>query len=758
MSIENKSVLARLMATENLSVVHKKVPTASFNVKSRVLTLPILKWEAGTDVYDLFVCHEVGHALFTPEDGWHSSVSERGAGFKSFLNVVEDARIEKKIKRRYPGTRKSMSSGYTELFGEDFFGVKQLLASGVIESYGDLPLIDRINLFTKIGPSLGIPFSEEENNWLREIERLESFEDALDLALRLYEYAKDEVNHIDSSHHDYEYGEDDEDGEWEEQDGDFQESGDQKSPSEYSNSNGDSEDEDGEEKNSSSNDPLAGNEDDDFDSTNNAGKEGGEKGSPSSYTDDKFREMEKNLVTNDTAAPLYFTVPEIDLNDFVVDYKEIHTIMKDHLEMLDGLRGQTNYNRLSSGEYLSILLQQFKKNNDKTVNYMVKEFEMKKAATEYRRAGVSKKGTLNMSKIYSYKFSDNLFQQVVSIRDGKNHGLMMFIDWSGSMGSVIKSTIDQLVNLVMFCSKVNIPFEVFAFSDSYRSSSFWRRPNQSDRELSTRYKHNDLCVRPDFALLNLFSSRMTKQELVQAYKNVLLMGDSNRLDNYYNSSDIPKCHFELPNSLQLGGTPLNDTILVSRTLIDQFKESNKIEIVNAVFLTDGASHTNRTYWDATQQNALLIPRHEIHQSAIYLDDPKTKVRKRIGMHFPMSETSSYFKFLRETTKANVIGFYLTSYGKVSEREVRSAAWDVNLTDDDIASFRKNKFLVVSDEQCCYDELYVIQSKALDIDTTNHIENLDANAKRGMIRKAFTKNTSGKLKNRVILTKFVEKVA
>jgi hypothetical protein len=64
---EIKSQLAKLLATEDLVVEHKKVETACFNVQTRVLTLPM--WEKASNiVYDLLVGHEVGHALYTPDD------------------------------------------------------------------------------------------------------------------------------------------------------------------------------------------------------------------------------------------------------------------------------------------------------------------------------------------------------------------------------------------------------------------------------------------------------------------------------------------------------------------------------------------------------------------------------------------------------------------------------------------------------------------------------------------------------------------
>ena len=48
---EIKSQLAKLLATEDLVVEHKKVETAQFNVQTRVLTLPM--WEkASNNVLD----------------------------------------------------------------------------------------------------------------------------------------------------------------------------------------------------------------------------------------------------------------------------------------------------------------------------------------------------------------------------------------------------------------------------------------------------------------------------------------------------------------------------------------------------------------------------------------------------------------------------------------------------------------------------------------------------------------------------------
>ena len=113
---EIKSQLAKLLATEDLVVEHKKVETACFNVHTRVLTLPM--WEkASNTIYDLLVGHEVGHALFTPDEDW---INERKIP-PQFVNITEDARIEKLMKRKYAGLAKTFYGGYKELSDEAFF-------------------------------------------------------------------------------------------------------------------------------------------------------------------------------------------------------------------------------------------------------------------------------------------------------------------------------------------------------------------------------------------------------------------------------------------------------------------------------------------------------------------------------------------------------------------------------------------------------------------------------------------------------------
>ena len=794
--VEQKSMLAKLMAAENITVEHKKIPTAAFDVKNRVLYLPILKWKPGSDTYDLFCAHEVGHALWTPFEGWHSSASNKGKGFKSFLNVVEDARIEKKIKRKFAGARSHMIGGYKELMNEDFFGLRKM---GVDPN--DLGLIDRINLYTKAGTDYGIEFSEEEKDWVEKVMRTETFEDVLEVTEALYEYCKENESETDNSYDEFgDMDESDEFGEDEESEGsdgsgddsemddfdmdmagdDSEEIDSEKDGASGSGSEGeDSDDSESKmdsfakevkdamdkmrEENESKSDDSSDDSKEKSEGKTSDGFEGGtgnpfsddrDMSGPTSLTDDNFREREEEMadMRDGITVPNYLTFPKLNTDSFIIDYKKVHKEIGEYYVTQEG-----------ATEYGRTLLKKFKSANEKMISYMVKEFEMKKAADIHRRAYNSKKGTLDMNKIHAYKYSENLFQQITSFPEGKNHGMVMFIDWSGSMSGCMKDTIEQLVNLTMFCQKVQIPFEVYAFSDSYRdwndedNEEMYRRRNEIPYDTSltgkkiASYKTNDMIISQNTKLINLFSSRMRNRELTDAYENVLMIADafSNRYSYYYSSSYH---YYGIPNNYNLGGTPLDDTIIMSKSIIEEFKVRTKAQIVNAVFLTDGQSNRNGHYLDST--NVV----RGFDRRALHIDDKASRSRT-----YPVSdkgqqkkETDILLEALKNSLGINLLGFFLLSG---SGRRVSGNLGYIMSSypmDSDLAQFRKDKFLI--DKGTAYDELYILNVKGLEIDEVDHFDSVRAGSSKAEIRKALKKNTKNKLKNRVLLNAFIEKVA
>ena len=180
--IQSKSLLAKLMATENLLVEERKCSTASFDVKNRILTIPILDKKLSIELYDLFTGHEVGHALYTPLEGMKAAIESKTVN-SGILNVVEDVRIEKKIQSKFPGLRGSFLKAYNELLDRDFFDTNG-------KDLNQLNFIDRINMHSKGGAQLLIKFNDEEKELLNEVQNTETYEEVIDVAKRIQEFMK----------------------------------------------------------------------------------------------------------------------------------------------------------------------------------------------------------------------------------------------------------------------------------------------------------------------------------------------------------------------------------------------------------------------------------------------------------------------------------------------------------------------------------------------------------------------------------------
>ena len=180
---QSKSILAKLMATENLHIEQRNVPTASFDVENRILTIPVLDKNISSDEYDLFLGHEVAHALYTPLEGLKHAFNIKLP--MSVMNVIEDSRIERKIKQKYPGIRHNFIRAYKELVRKNFFGTQ-----GV--DINKLNFIDRVNLYCKGGVELGISFTEDEKYLLDEIESTQTYEDVITVCKKVVVFMKEQ--------------------------------------------------------------------------------------------------------------------------------------------------------------------------------------------------------------------------------------------------------------------------------------------------------------------------------------------------------------------------------------------------------------------------------------------------------------------------------------------------------------------------------------------------------------------------------------
>jgi hypothetical protein len=400
------------------------------------------------------------------------------------------------------------------------------------------------------------------------------------------------------------------------------------------------------------------------------------------------------------------------------------------------------------GEHLDTkVFSEFRSKSNKVVSYLVKEFEMRKNADQMKRASVAKTGELNMSKIYSYKFNEDIFKRLTVVPGGKSHGLVMFLDWSGSMTEYLNHTIKQLLNLVLFCKKVNIPFEVYAFSNLF----YGEKQDSSYNSIeSTKYVKGDLLMKK-FNLLNFFSSKMSAYEM--SYMASMLLQGSDRFNAGYRTRMRG-----FPDWLSLQYTPLNETIFAAMKLVPEFQKANKLQVVNTVFLTDGEGHAltcrynedtpgfgydnSRSYrtddfWPNKHPNKHVVP---------VLSHKSSKVSEII------KDTDSYtpaaLNIFKKVTGSNVVGFYL-----VSGREFKSQVgrfYPPTVDRDQIRSnFLKDKNVICTTSG--YDEFYIVRAET-DVDEDSELQ-IKSTTTRSLVS-AFTKYNTNKVTNRVVLNKFI----
>jgi hypothetical protein len=735
MLVESKSNLARLMATENLIVEQRQVPTAFFDIKNRVLTVPVLNGNLSNEVIDLLLGHEVGHALETPAQGWHDSVVDLKVN-RSILNVCEDARIEKKIKRKFPGIRISFVKGYRELLEMDFFGTKD-------KDINKLNFIDRVNLYTKGGAAQGIDFTSEEYSLVREVEDAETFEETVAIAMKIQKFMKEQPQKQKSKPQKVEPGEEmtPEIGNTMPNDFDF-DSGEDQEEGVSKAKEGDTKEENGETQSSGDTKETEQDELSDKPETPQTG-ETGNAGSKDvkieSETDNAFREKEKELYSSvkNRKDVMYSNIPEILLENVIVDHK---TLIKE----IESYNADPFRREWFREDKMRANFSKFRTESNKVVSYLVKEFEMRKNAEQQTRAKVSKTGELNLTKIHEYKFTDDIFARMTKVPNGKSHGLVMFIDWSGSMCDHMSPTIKQLLNLVMFCKKVNIPFDVYAFT----TCTFVEYPETLEVQ---KLKVGDLNVH-SFSLLNILSHKMSANEFTKMASYLLDYGTGRR----------GTCsNMEPPEILQLGGTPLNEAVISAFKVIPKFKTENKLQIVNTVFLTDGEGSSLYGRIDAINgRNYESTPVDPNWKMRSFFRDPITKASAEVmeGSCYGSrgsAQTTALLKLLKQRTDANVIGFYIAKVRDVRQALVLySPKSEETKIDSRVTEFRKNNFTYLNNVG--YDEYYFIRSDKLDTDEDDEFE-VTSTTTRSLVS-AFSKYTGNRVSNRIVLNRFINLIA
>ena len=736
LDLQNQSSLAKLLATENITVTHsKRLSTAYFDVKNRVLGLPVWK-DKGKVVYDMLVGHEVSHALYTPQDGFEKFLEKEDRKYFDILNIIEDIRIERLIKNKYAGMPRIFNGAYKKLVESDFFKVEG-------KNIDELNFLDRLNLHAKIGPYANVPLSDEELNIYNKCLKAETFEDVIELYHEIKEFIAEEANNkikedSDEAPSDNQEGDE---GVSEEAEGDDVD-GDDNEEAEGFGSTGDSQEtdddsDDGEEAEGESTESDEGNDeassediksDDDEESTGESTYTDGagdaadideDNNLDEEYKSETLKAFEENIQEKEdresgrTAIglmPLKSTIEKC-----VIPYKKVLAERPNIEELFTTGAPHTNeLNTTHNDRYIKL-----KKLVNKRASVLAREFERRKASYQYSRAQESRNGTIDVNSLHKYKYDDQIFSTTMRLADAKSHGMIFFIDYSGSMAGVLKDVLEHTLNLIQFCKKVGIPFQVFSFTSLHNEIKLEQNENEFDMS--------------NVIIAELFSSDMKKAEYEQAFKTVAYQ----ILFSQYRVSDQFTSKYE-----QLGGTPLDHTLLAAHTLVNKFNKKHAVQKTNVVILSDGDSYG-------------CMP----HSCGFGVNRITTNINRKQYTYSRYGSTNQLVGILKKATGATLIGFFLPSGKSAIKIKVREMG-NYNEQRENMKKYKKDGFLHATNCKG-YDSYFLLPDNIEIVEDEFHYDGTEVANNRtaqSQLARSYAKHNVKNRQNRIILNKFAEMVA
>jgi len=522
------NLFANILSKEKLNfAISKKEKQVYFEIESRTIFIPMWK-HMPDDVYRMFICHEAAHAIWTPGKEF-IALSKENEALGVAVNIVEDARIERKMKNRYPGVKKDFISAYKFLQKKDFFDLRD-------KDISELSLLNRVNLYFKLGLhcDVEVPFSEDEMEILDEVYRCQTFEDVVEAAKKLLEMSNDEMSQPD--------------------------------------------------------------------------------------------EMD---VIKKAMDCMMMKQPYED--DFV-DLQLPDSTICDFGKFLDSEEPFYKKKFYGTEPFGQVIIQ-----SRKDVGFMISEFERKKAAGDYIKTKLSKTGVIDPNKLVNYKTHEDIFRTNEVKPIGKNHGIVIFLDMSGSMDRILKDTVLQVIELGLFCTKMNIPFEIWGF--------FSWHPDTLNIAFPTMYKDGELHLDPSAYMSLLATCKSSRKDILSNFESL------------FNFSCAATRMSDSTQKYAMCGTSLTTCMILSKKILKDFIVRNKIEKSIGMYISDGEA-TDPVYYKNDGKIEMINPCLQYKYNCLWLKDVENKkYYSRNNVDRKIFE-EMILQNVKDVTKSKLIGYFL----------------------------------------------------------------------------------------------------
>jgi hypothetical protein len=535
-------------------------------------------------------------------------------------------------------------------------------------------LIDRINIHFKAGIHTGmqVSFTEDEQVFVDRIAAARTFEQVVEITKELFDLAKqlkqEEVEEEKSRSKD----QNDEDG-----------SGD--AYGFISDDSDDSEDSDDQvemESDTPSDEPTEATVSNETPSSND------EEGDPldiesgeadetdhlpeTPATAESFQDISKRFLESDYNEEV-ITIGEIDISKVVISHEEFM------VRSLKSCRYATYKNEANSGMSLAEMLAWHgnklygaaTKSQSTSVDFLVRQFELRRAAKNFARESQSKTGRISPRLLSKYKFSEEIFDRITIKRDEKNHGIVILLDWSGSMAAIIQESVEQLVGLLQFCRKAGIPAQCYFFTTNmikidsdpslYQSVGANGIVAQSANAIPMNFT-DAICNLPagtvakggyatylPFSLVQVYDADMSNKTFQEVMGRLLIIAENSSV-KYNHTKD-----FAFNADVALGDTPLDEAFVALNGIVAKFRKSANTKI-SVLSITDGEGRdislsSRGINMDPTKPSRLIRKMLVSGKSGRRYGEP-SKVFS--GSH------TAVVQMLKDSTGAKVVGIMLSS--------------------------------------------------------------------------------------------------
>jgi len=295
-------------------------------------------------------------------------------------------------------------------------------------------------------------------------------------------------------------------------------------------------------------------------------------------------------------------------------------------------------------------------------------FHLRKKAWELKNTRHKQVGSLDMSKIYAYKTSDNLFKKNTWKPEGKSHGVVIALDFSSSMHSTIMSCVLNAAAITVFCKKNKIPCKVVTFTTHGLSNT------APSTLINTGMNSKGIFgISNNFDSKILFDDKMKEYDILTTFYNLFLMVNRDNLTKMNNGfkhrSEIVNRYSNV-SYLNMNSTPLSMGMWCG---IDNAMEMKKtVQQVTLLTISDGMGnqHFSSGAFNCIYNNEVYTVEH-MHKQALY--PPKKEYKFEDNEIIMMNEICKDLGInsihINLTTNTNVSTTYPLTVINIPQKEV-----------------------------------------------------------------------------------------